>query len=349
MYNEFYQLPNRDEFIDEFEKEKKISHKNSLNNSIDNNIKIKKWDYLYSLDKIKKDKLKEQIEEKRKKDEEDLISECTFTPKINKNNNFDNSFSLTNYNYSRNNIYNNLDFVERNKIWNKIKQNKINNLSKTINDIRMKECYFLPEINKENCLKKIKIKNKTCNLLEDPESYNQFIKRLKNKRDMIELQKKIENSSPGSGLIWNNKPKTFNLEYDYRNHLYTDRILQKSKSNKNLNDDIKNENSFDNKINIQNYRNIDRDEYYEKIYLKNSNDINFNNYNNNQNYYINNKNINNKNNDNINNNINNNINYNNIIQKENNILFNKPIDYNKAVLVLHNELYSFNLLSEEYY
>lgn len=71
MYNEFYQLPNRDEFIDEFEKEKKISHKNSLNNSIDNNIKIKKWDYLYSLDKIKKDKLKEQIEEKRKKDEED--------------------------------------------------------------------------------------------------------------------------------------------------------------------------------------------------------------------------------------------------------------------------------------
>jgi hypothetical protein len=51
------------------------------------------------------------------------------------------------------------------------------------------------------------------------------------------------------------------------------------------------------------------------------------------------------------NNINNNINMNNnnIIQNENKILFNKPIDYNKAVSILHNELYSFNLLSEEYY
>ena len=104
----------------------------------------------------RKEKEKKEELEKKKREEE--------LKKLNENNNFDNSFSLTNYNYSRNNIYNNLDFVERNKIWNKIKQNKINNLSKTINDIRMKECYFLPEINKENCLKKIKIKNKTCNL-----------------------------------------------------------------------------------------------------------------------------------------------------------------------------------------
>ena len=188
-YHDSYELPNRNELIDEF-KEKEISNKNSLNNIIDNNTKIERWDYLYNLNKIKKDKLKEQIEEKRKKDEEDLISECTFKPKINKNNNFNNSFSLTNYNYSRNDIYDNLDFVQRTKIWNKIKQNKINTLSKTVNHIRMKECYFSPEINKENWFKKIKIKNKTSNLLEDPESYNQYIKRLKNKRDMIELQKK---------------------------------------------------------------------------------------------------------------------------------------------------------------
>ena len=338
-YHDSYELPNRNELIEEF-KEKEISNKNSLNNIIDNNTKIERWDYLYNLNKIKKDKLKEQIEEKRKKDEEDLISECTFKPKINKNNNFNNSFSLTNYNYSRNDIYDNLDFVQRTKIWNKIKQNKINTLSKTVNNIRMKECYFSPEINKENCLKKIKIKNKTSNLLEDPESYNQYIKRLKNKRDMIELQKKIENTTPGSGLIWNNNPKTYNLEYDYRNHLYTDRVLPKSKSKTNFNNEINNENNNDNEINTRNYRTIDRNEYYEKIYLKNSNDTYFNNYNNNQFYY---NNINNKNNNNIN------MNNNNIIQNENKILFNKPIDYNKAVSILHNELYSFNLLSEEYY
>ena len=332
--HESYVLPNRNEYLEEF-KEKENSNKNSLNNTINNNNKIERWDYLYNLNKIKQEKLKEQIEEKKKKDEEDLISECTFTPKINKNTNFNNSFSLTNYNYSRNEIYDNLDFVQRAKIWNNIKQNKINNLSKTINNIRMKECYFSPEINKENCLKKIKIKNKTTNLLEDPESYNQYIKRLKKKRDMIELQKQIENTTPGSGLIWNNNPKTFNLEYDYRNHLYTDRVLPKSKSNKNLNNDIINENNNDNEINNRNYRTIDRNEYYETIYLKNSNDTYFNNYNNNQYYYC--KNINNKN---INN---------NIIQNENNILFNKPIDYNKAVSILHNQLYSFNLLSEEYY
>ena len=141
-----------------------------------------------------------------------------------------------------------------------------------------------------------------------------------------------------TGLIWNNNPKTYNLEYDYRNHLYTDRVLPKSKSKTNFNNDINNENNNDNEINTRNYRTIDRNEYYEKIYLKNSNDTYFNNYNNNQFYY---KNINNKNNNNINNN--------NIIQNENKILFNKPIDYNKAVSILHNELYSFNLLSEEYY
>ena len=66
-------------------------------------------------------------------------------------------------------------------------------LAKRKNDIKLKEkekqnnqmqnCFFTPEINNENVLKKTKIKTKTINLLEDPESYSLYIKRLQKKRD----------------------------------------------------------------------------------------------------------------------------------------------------------------------
>ena len=46
----------------------------------------------------------------------------------------------------------------------------------------MKNCFFIPEINNEDALKKTKIKTKTINLLEDPESYSMYIKRLQKKK-----------------------------------------------------------------------------------------------------------------------------------------------------------------------
>ncbi len=316
---------NRNEFIEQFQREKGFSSKyNFQNTNMDNNIKSERWNELYNLNKIKQDKLREQIEEKKRKDEEDLIHECTFTPKINKNLGFSDSFSITNNNYSKNDSSYYLDYFQRQEIWNQKKQNKINILSKSLNDKNMKECYFSPEINKDNYLNKTKKNLKTINILEDPESYNQYIKRLKNKRNMEEIKKRIERLTPGSGLIWDNKPKKFNLKYDYRNHSITNNLLPRSKSNSNLN--LENQ---DDNINLMNYKNIDKNDYYEKVYLKNNFDPNFNLFTNTINL------------------VNNHKIRNNVKKIENNNIFNKPIDYNKAIQLLHNELYSFDLLKEE--
>ena len=87
---------NRNEYIEQFQREKGFSSKyNFQNTNMDNNIKSERWNELYNLNKIKQDKLREQIEKKKRKDEEDLIHECTFTPKINKNLGFSDSFSIT--------------------------------------------------------------------------------------------------------------------------------------------------------------------------------------------------------------------------------------------------------------
>ena len=293
---------NRDKYIKEYLKEKGMKKNfSSSNKSIDYSQKIERWNILYNLNRLKQNKLKKQIEEKKKKEEEEFIKKCTFNPKINKKSNYS--------------IYN-LNLFQRNNIWNKKKQDKIDYLSKSLNNKLMKNCYFSPEINKENILLNIKIQ--TNQLLEDPESYNQYIKRLKIKRDNIEYNKKIKNSTPGSGLIWNNKPKKYNLEYDYRNHKIRNEILPKSKSSENIN--------YYNteRYNIINYKDIDKDDYYKTIYLKNCKNVNFNNYNNNNYNYSNHL-------------------YKNKKNKEKNI-FKKSIEYTKAIKYLHQELYSFPLL-----
>ena len=58
-----------------------------------------------------------------------------------------------------------------------------------------KNCFFTPEINADDVLKKTRIKTKTINLLEDPESYSLYIKRLQKKRDEVERERKINSSN----------------------------------------------------------------------------------------------------------------------------------------------------------
>ena len=250
-----------------------------------------------------------------------MISECTFSPKINKNISLNNSFSIINNDNSKNeNFFSCLNLFQRQNVWNTKKQNKINSLSNSLIEKKMKECYFTPEINNDDYLNKTKINHKTSKLLEDPESYNQYIKRLEKKREIEEMKKKNQRMTPGSGYIWNNKPKKYDLKYDYRSHSNTKKILPRSKSSNIL--IVKNKN---NNINIKRYIDIDKNDYYEKVYLKNSFSTKYNNCNQNIDF-----------------------NFKDNYENQNNHLFEKPIEFNKAVKILHNELYSIQLLSNDY-
>ena len=106
------------------------------------------------------------------------------------------------------------------------------------------------------------------------------------------------------------------------------KILPKSQSNK-----IMKTLKIENVKNVVNYNEINKDKYYEEIYLKNNSNTNFNN------YYskINTEYDNFENKESSNN------------ENEKSFLFNNPIDYNQAKKILHNELFSFSILNEDEY
>ena len=136
-----------------------------------------------------------------------------------------------------------------------------------------------------------------------------MLKECKKKRDDDINKKKIEETKPGSGKIWNSKPKKYNMDYDYTKHqISKSNNLNRSKSKQKI-DNNKNDNLE------KKYNNMDKEKYYEGIYKKNNN---FNT-------------------DNI---------YDN--DKNDNILFTQAIEYGKALDILHNELLSIDLLEDEF-
>jgi len=318
-------LLSRKEYIDEFLSKrfhspsiKKV--KTKLYSPID------RCNFLYNLNKLKQSQLNEQIEERKKKINDKILNECTFTPKINqrKINYAYSTLSSTNYSTNKNNKTPNLDIIQRSEIWNQKKKEHINYLGKLKDNKIMKECYFTPEINEKNSLNKTHLKLKAIKLLEDPESYNQYVKRLQKKRNTDELLKS-QNSFNGNNFM---RLKKLPSNYDYRKHILSEKILPKSQSNK-----IMKTLKIENVKNVVNYNEINKDKYYEEIYLKNNSNTNFNN------YYskINTEYDNFENKESSNN------------ENEKSFLFNNPIDYNQAKKILHNELFSFSILNEDEY
>ena len=328
-------LQNRSEFIEQFQREHNYSSNRSFSGigiDVNSNPLRERWNYLHDLNKLKLAKLEEKRKIQKLKDEESLYSECTFSPKLNKsfnyghysvntthipNNNNNNQNEINdpnNNNNTNNNSMNYVDYLTRQNLFMERKKKNLEDIRKAQNDKNMEQCYFTPEINKENALNKSRISTKAINLLEDPESYNQYIKRLQKKREDIENQKKIQDSKPGSGLIWTPTTKKYDLNYDYTKHTISNKNLPRSNSKK----------TFKKKEKVKNYNNIDRDQYYEGLYKQNHKKININN----MNTYT------------LNNNNNNN-------DENQNLLFNQPIEFGKALEILHNELYSFNLITDE--
>ena len=71
--------------------------------------------------------------------------------------------------------------------------------------------------------------------MEDPESYNTYITRQKNKRKEDENKTERERNTPGSGYVWKNKNMNFNINYDYTKHENTKRDYPNSETIRSLN------------------------------------------------------------------------------------------------------------------
>lgn len=58
-------------------------------------------------------------------------------------------------------------------------------------------------------------------VVEDPESYNNYISRLNDKRKNAEKFLSTQRSKAGSGFLWNDQIKFHNRDYDYTKHQYS--------------------------------------------------------------------------------------------------------------------------------
>ncbi len=171
-----------------------------------------------------------------------------------------------------------------------------------------------------------------------------YIKRLQKKRDEVERDKKREKERPGSGNIWEKKlrnRRNNSNSYDYTKHEYS-RNLSRSKSNKKApinkckfspnqvsnNQILKTEDSG-RKITTKIKSGVDKNIIYEEIYKKNVYKM--------DDPYGSGMGIG----DEKNKNENNVSNLTGFIEQDS--IYNQPIEYGKAIDILHNALYSIDL------
>ena len=311
------QFKERNAFIKEFNRKKIYENQNHCtttpNNSKINSENKNRWNYLYNLNKVQNLQKKEKREKQRLLTEEKELKECTFIPKLNKNDDISYIYSKNNSNYnkeekmSKNNSFINLNLFQRQKLWIEKKNKDIIGKKNKKYTEEMEECYFSPEINDKNAINKAKFKKKTINLIEDPESYAMYIKRLKKKREQSNKEKNEDKFKPGSGNLW-------------------DKINRGSKGNRG------NNNKFNCEYNIRTNKSknelLDKNKLYEDLYKRNIKRLN-NPYGKGIEYdgiYKNNK--------------------MNKVEKDD-IIYNKPIEYGKAIKILHDKLYDINLESDD--
>ena len=318
------QLRDREEFIEEFLRQKGYQNTSFVSTPTISYPRRQRWNYLHDFNKLYKTKLQEKREQQKQLEDEKEMKECTFEPKLNKSISYINSTNNKSYNSLLN-----LNLIERQDAWIEKRKNNIKQKEKEKQNEQMKNCFFTPEINNEDALKKTRIKTKTINLLEDPESYSMYIKRLQKKRDEAEKAKKREGSRPGSGNIWEKRFKSNrrNNSYDYTKHEYS-RNLSRSKSNqkKRLNNSkysinknmLKTETSVGRLSKRLKKGDVDKNTLYEELYKKNiyKMDDPYGNSNNNKN------------------DVSNMTGY-----TEHDSIYNQPIEYGKAIDILHNALY----------
>jgi hypothetical protein len=186
------------------------------------------------------------------------------------------------------------------------------------------------------------LSEKTADIVEDPESYNHYIKRLEQKRNKIKEKNDLEKKRAGSGLIWKPTQKKYNLNYDYRNHDNLNnhnnflKSLNQTKKFKNTNNKNNNKLAKSNVLKSSSNRNKSND---KKIVKNNKFNTNKNNKNNKQNMYT------------YlytsNNNFDTNDIYLNQKYKKEIVPTGKEIEFGKALDLLHKELINININDDD--
>ena len=152
------QLHDREEFIEEFLRQKGYQNTSYISTPSPS-IKYprrQRWNYLHDFNKLYKSKLQEKREIQRQIEDEKEMKECTFEPKLNKSISFANT---GNNNKSFNSLLN-LNLIERQEAFLAKRKNDIKLKEKEKQTNQMKNCFFTPEINGDDVLKKNKNKNK---------------------------------------------------------------------------------------------------------------------------------------------------------------------------------------------
>jgi len=186
------------------------------------------------------------------------------------------------------------------------------------------------------------LSEKTADIVEDPESYNHYIKRLEQKRNKIKEKNDLEKKRAGSGLNWKPTQKKYNLNYDYRNHDNLNnhnnflKSLNQTKKFKNTNNKNNNKLAKSNVLKSSSNRNKSND---KKIVKNNKFNIDKNNKNNKQNMYT------------YlytsNNNFDTNDIYLNQKYKKEIVPTGKEIEFGKALDLLHKELINININDDD--
>ena len=186
------------------------------------------------------------------------------------------------------------------------------------------------------------LSEKSADIVEDPESYNHYIKKLEQKRNKIKEKNDLEKKKAGSGLIWKPTQKKYNLNYDYRNHDNLNnhnnflKSLNQTKKFKNTRNNNNNKLAKSNVLKSSSNRNKSND---KKIIKNNKFNIDKNNKNNKQNMYT------------YlytsNNNFDNNYIYLNQKYKKEIVPTGKEIEFGKALDLLHKELINININDDD--
>jgi len=176
------------------------SHKRT-SSLINNYTKQKRWERLYQLDKVQREKLKRSREIQDNYRNQHELDECTFSPQIY------NKFFSNNNNYNSMNI-NNIDkndpenFLIRQKVWNRKRNEKMESMKKENENKYYDECIFSPKISTYDIPY---YEGTTADIVLDPESYEAYINKKNKIRNKKKEEKILEDTKPGSGNIWKNK------------------------------------------------------------------------------------------------------------------------------------------------
>ena len=250
------------------------------------NVPNEGYKRLYNLNKINKEKEEDYRQRMLKLREFNELSECSFAPKVNKDFEYKKENIFNNININSNNTNNNIftdksssinkdkneestdiiisDLLKRQEEWIK-KKNKKMEMNKQLEIDKVKEkLIFYPEINKNNQKIFDSMKINAQEIVEDPESYKEYIER--NKKN----QKNNETNNYNLKEI-NKIRNTINKnDYDYTEHKLINKnninTNYKSKESKSVDMKKINKNKIYTKAKMNNINNND---IYNMIYSEN--------------------------------------------------------------------------------